>query len=133
MTEDNLSPPEWLGVIVFLTITLALSITAYVRRTPELPITSPDVVYISSPDIYVSVNGAVEYPQSVIIPKGSTIRELLDILPLTEEADISKLNPNKVLRKGQRLKIPSKKKGRAKKENSQDKQRTKRTKRTKRT
>lgn len=115
MQKETLTPPEWIAFSLFLVITTTLTAVAYVNRTPELPYTSPDAVYISKPEIHVSVNGAVKYPQSIILRKGATLRDLLEQVELTPEADITALNQDKVLRKGQKVKIPCKKKGRAKK------------------
>lgn len=59
--------------------------------------------------IVISVEGAVEFPGRYHFKKGTKIGEVLKQIPLQEQADLSRLNLDRVILKSRKLKIPFKK------------------------
>ena len=56
--------------------------------------------------IYVSIKGAVEKEETISLKQYATVQEAIDQIQLKENADISSLNPNMVLKDADVLSIP---------------------------
>ncbi len=63
---------------------------------------------VQSDTIHVTVIGNVESPGQIELPLYSSIQDALDVVGLTEDADISSLNPQTVLKDHDLIDIPSK-------------------------
>jgi len=119
MADSYLTPPEWLAVSLFIIITGSLAGLAYFTQTPDLPTSLEDPVYATPQEVTIRVSGAVKEPGTYRVPKGSSVRDLLEKIATTDEADTDRLDLDKPLRRGQALKVPVKKKKRKKGKRSQ--------------
>ena len=66
-------------------------------------------VSLSDPEntrIHVSIKGAVEKEETISLKQYATVQEAIDQIQLKENADISSLNPNMVLKDADVLSIP---------------------------
>ena len=66
-------------------------------------------VSLSDPEntrIHVSIKGAVEKEETISLKQYATVQEAIDQIRLKENADISSLNPNMVLKDADVLSIP---------------------------
>ena len=66
-------------------------------------------VALSDPEntrIHVSIKGAVEKEETISLKQYATVQEAIDQIRLKENADISSLNPNMVLKDADVLSIP---------------------------
>ena len=84
----------------FLIIVLLLAGILSVDLTP---------VALSDPEntrIHVSIKGAVEKEETISLKQYATVQEAIDQIRLKENADISSLNPNMVLKDADVLTIP---------------------------
>lgn len=65
-----------------------------------------DLKKLQSDEIRVTIKGAVETEGEISLPLYATINEALDQIVLKENADISTLNPNTILKDADVLNIP---------------------------
>lgn len=57
-------------------------------------------------EIHVSIKGAVEKEETITLKQYATVQEAIDQVELKENADISSLNPNMILKDADVLSIP---------------------------
>lgn len=97
---------EWGILFVFLGIILCLCLSSLASRSRPLP-QSDDFVQVKPlQTITVFVEGAVKYPGSYELEKGSSLESLLSKAVTLLEADLSKCHLEKKLRAHQRILIP---------------------------
>lgn len=71
-----------------------------------IDITPLDLSSMQSDEMTVTVTGAVDEPCDLTLPLYSTINDALEMITLKENADISALNPNTILKDADVLNIP---------------------------
>lgn len=59
--------------------------------------------------ITIYLEGAVEHPGAIVVPKGMLMEELIGFAPFTEGADLGKIKQKKRLKEGQIIKIQTEK------------------------
>lgn len=109
MKNEELRPHEWIALATFFLILALISKIAWnapANRWPQkerLPVLPPQE------QIVITISGAVNQEGRYHFPKGTTIKEALEEVQIKPDADLSKLQFEKPLKTGQRLKIPHKK------------------------
>ncbi len=104
--RPSLQAHEWLAVVVIIGFMGMLTVLSLSSRHASYSTGEPH--HVVSPDIMVIIEGAVEKTGSFTIPKGTTLREVLDLAKPFPEAHLEKLNLNKPVRKNQVIKVPEK-------------------------
>lgn len=107
-TDPQLRVHEWLAVIVVICLTIVLTLMTRISHNP-LPATSEPPHYIVEQKIEVFVEGAVEHPVRLIVNRGACLEEVLKQAKLLPEADVSRLKLTSKVRRGQHIRVPSKK------------------------
>ncbi len=111
MTEayhNKLYIHEWMAVIFFIAIMLLLTVSTHSCSSDSTAQSKEEIPhYVTSTNIEVFVEGEVEFPGRFEIKRGAKLKDLLLLVKPKQEADLSKLKLNVVLRKGQKIKIPT--------------------------
>lgn len=105
--QQRLPVHEWLAVIAFCLIMLALTALALFRVPTYHLEPSGSIHYLVAQQIEVTITGAVEHPGSFQMPTGSRVADLLERAKPLPEANLSKVNLNSKLRDGRTIKIPT--------------------------
>ena len=98
---------EWLSLVFFTGLLLALTAAAVINRGHSPVVETGEPHFIRDPLVEISVVGEVENPGSKKVPRGCTVEEVLKIARLLPEADVSKLKKLSKVRPGQIIEIPS--------------------------
>jgi hypothetical protein len=102
-------PGEKRVVFLFCFALIALAIVGEVNKR-DRAINTGDLIeqapLIPLPSISIEIRGAVEKEGVYHLPKGSTVKEALDLAMLKPEADLSKIKMEKPLLRKQTLRIP---------------------------
>jgi protein involved in polysaccharide export with SLBB domain len=106
ISKNELYPHEWLVILFLIALFVILTLATHSCESQSLPQDEMTSHYIVNQYIEVSVEGAVENPGKYTIKKGTTVKDLLDIAKLTTSADLRHLKQDRVLRRGQIIKIP---------------------------
>lgn len=105
--NENLNPYEW--IVVLSLISLLATITYFTHKdwlkNPVLDNSKAHYVY--ERELSVKVEGAVEFPGTMRVLKGSTIEDVLTKARPKPEADLKKVFLEKKVRDGQIITIPS--------------------------
>ena len=64
------------------------------------------ILSVDLTEIHVSIKGAVEKEETITLKQYATVQEAIDQVELKENADISSLNPNMILKDADVLSIP---------------------------
>jgi hypothetical protein len=108
--DQGLNSYEWiaaLSILLFIAILCVIAWNAPENRWPKkqgIDIPSPKAL------ITIYLSGAIKNPGRYHFEEGENLRECLQKIELSEDADIEKLALDKPLKRGQRIKIPKKKK-----------------------
>ena len=103
--NSSLHIHEWM-IVLFLIGILALltgvshSCSSNAIADPEKP--AHEVV---KTDIEVFIEGFIEQPGKYVVKRGTTLKELLERAKLKPHADLRRLNLQRVLKKGQKIKV----------------------------
>lgn len=108
-TSQSLLGREWLVVMVIVLFILYLTRVASHAPQNRWPEKQGLGLQLPEEQIVITVAGAVEVEGRYHFNKGATVGEVLTALKLKENADIGKLPLNQKVKKGQKLRIPTKK------------------------
>lgn len=97
---------EWIAVVVIITFLVMISTMAIFSNDDLDTIETGLPHHVVSPEIDVTIEGAVLNPGTFKIKRGATLQEALDIAQPLSSADLRKIKINKKLRQGQVIKIP---------------------------
>jgi hypothetical protein len=105
--EERPSLPvhEWLAVLTILLFMGVLITVTHVRRS-TLPVSAENPHWPTSQTVEVIVKGAVETPGTYVVPKGTTVEQLLSQVNLLTVADTRKLHLDAAVKGGQTINIP---------------------------
>lgn len=104
-----LLPHEWLAVCLLLAVMCGLTCFSWTQYSQSLPIPL-DHPWIAQEEarqqqIEVTVEGAVRYPGSHLLPRGSRLGMLLDQVEPLAEADLRHIKRSQKLRDGQHVQV----------------------------
>lgn len=107
-SQEELHLPEW-GALIVLVVSLCatVAIAFWQNQGIEELKTTPHLIL--EPNIWITVEGAVEHPGRLEIAKGALLKEALAMVGVQPDADTSKLMLAKSVRKNQKVWVPSKK------------------------
>lgn len=106
--STTLYPHEWITAIAIFSFFLALAKIAWHAPDSRWP-QEKGAFTSSEQQIVVHISGALGQEGRYHFPKGTTLGQAVDALSLNSEADVSNLDLQKVLRKGEHVKIGKKK------------------------
>lgn len=104
LKKQSLPIHEWFAVSLIVILVALLSSIITINRYKYQP---PVLLEPLVKNIEIYVEGAVEKVGSYSLPHGATLKDLLLLVKLTEEADLRKLRPSRQLRNGQIIKVPA--------------------------
>lgn len=101
---------EWLVIVTLIGFVGMLTIISVVgpKHTRIVQWEAPH--HIISPEVTVSIQGAVAHPGSYQFKRGVSMQEVLDNVKPLPEADLKKIQIKAKIRKNQKLYIPKKRK-----------------------
>lgn len=100
---------EWTAVFVMMALLAGLTIKSLKNEESIWPHHFGQKVAEPYKIVTVSIRGAVKNPGRYHLPEGSKIKDLVDAAEPEENADVSQVEGEKILKKGQRVYIPQKK------------------------
>lgn len=115
MNRKTLRAREWFAVYFMLSLFMFLSLKALggdYSRWPRLggqPVPRPKVLVV------INVKGEVKNPGKYHFPEGTSIRDVIAEAEPTQNADLTKIDLTKLVKKGQSITIPKKKAAKGKK------------------
>lgn len=107
--ESSLNVREWLAVVLFILLSGSLTTISYLNQSADYPRENNPPFFVRSQEIAIHVDGAVVSPGVYWLQKGATMGDLMKVVEFLPDADISKLDKVKTLRKKQKVKIPHQK------------------------
>ncbi len=102
--DAKLWPHEWICVVVILAFIASLTLFSIRHPPAQLPL----IQDIPADHMLVYVKGAIVGPSEISLPIGSTVKELVPLIHLSEDADLEAIKLEKKLRNGQVVQIPFK-------------------------
>lgn len=100
----HLPHQEWIILTLLLLIMATLVFITW--RPNDSPPTQP--IHLFSQEISVTISGAISNPGVYTFENGANLQELLNKAELLPEANLKGINPQKILKNGQRINIPTK-------------------------
>ncbi len=94
---------EWIAVVIIISVFLFLTIITISNYEP--PLIETNTVAISQPLVDVTIIGAVKFPGTYQIEKGSTIQTLLDMAEPLPNANLNSLNFDSKITKKRKITI----------------------------
>lgn len=101
---------EWMAVIAILCLILSLLLVVLISGGPSSSEHLGPPHHTVSQEIEVFVEGAVINQGLHIVKRGATIQQVLELAVPAENADLKRIKPEKKVRNGQVIKIPTVKK-----------------------
>lgn len=104
--KEKLLPHEWTAVLCFMAILLYLIV-----KTQFHSYDKPHVgeVHWLVPEYFViTISGEVEKPGRYHIHRGGTVKDAIELALPTQNANLSKMDLDKKIRKGQKIRVPHK-------------------------
>lgn len=105
----DLRSREWIAVFILAGGFLFLSKNGLQAPQGRWPMAEGEAIEKPAALIVVSVKGAVTHPGLYHFKEGTKMSEVLEVVGVEEEADLSKLDLNQKVKKGQKLTIRKKK------------------------
>jgi hypothetical protein len=105
-SEKELYPHEWLAIIFIIAILSIITLATHSSESAPSANLATASHYVVNQYIEVSIEGAVESPGKHTLKKGASIKELLNLAKLLPNADLKHIKEEKILRQGQKVKIP---------------------------
>ena len=104
--QNKLYIHEWMAVIFFIALMFVLTMATHSCNSDSIVSKETTSHAVINSNIEVFIEGEVEFPGRHEIKKGSKLKDLLLLAKPRQEADLSKIKLNGLLRKGQTVKIP---------------------------
>lgn len=108
MKPLDLRSREWVAVFILLAGFIVLSKNAWQAPATRWPTFNGDLIEKPVILIAVRIQGAVKNPGIFNVKEGTKIKEVLDLSVLDEDADLSRIDLEKPVHKGQKLTIRKK-------------------------
>lgn len=102
--KPSLMVHEWLAIATLIGMLGMLTILSVKGNQPTLSQTTEN--FQTAATLSVAVTGAVEKPGSYQLPKDALIHDLIIQAKPLPNANLKKINPNKMLKNGQTIHIP---------------------------
>lgn len=99
---------EWAAILLIVTLLAILTVLALGKDQATLPKHLNAPHFITTNEIEVWIEGAVENPGYYKVKRGTCIKGVLELATCKQEADLRKVKLQKKLRNGQIIKIPQK-------------------------
>lgn len=106
--QEHLNRYEWIVVLSLILLMAVLTWITHQQWFLDTPEALSQPLYTHEGKIYVFIEGAVEFPGSYQLDKGSTIENALALAKPTENADLKEMLLSKKMRDGQRIIVPKK-------------------------
>jgi DNA uptake protein ComE-like DNA-binding protein len=100
---------EWLAVFVMSALLAGMAIKSIKNEESIWPHHFGQKTAVPHKIITVNIRGAVKNPGRYHLPEGSKIQDLIEAATLEENADLSRLEGERILKKGQRVYVPQRK------------------------
>lgn len=116
--KEELRSYEWVVIVLILAVLLISTKIALNAPDQRWPTKEGNPVPAPQEQLVISITGAVLNEGRYHFEKGTTLRQALQQVKLTPDADISRLFLDKELKRGQKVRIPKKKITKARKTSS---------------
>lgn len=107
LSETRLPVHEWIAILVISSLLLLFALIGIGFGTPHIPSHVGAPHFPVNQEIEVFIEGAVAKSGTFRVKRGAVLSDLLELTPLTSEADMRRVKQDKRLRNGQVIKIPS--------------------------
>jgi hypothetical protein len=106
MSHHKLPIHELGAVIVLSALILSLTLISNFRGSSSLEQVAAIPHFVSSPEVEVSIQGAVEHPGSYQLPRGALVQDLLELAKPLPNADLKRIRGTTKLRNGKTVNVP---------------------------
>lgn len=103
--QPKLAVREWAAVIAFVSVLVFIALLAFVINQRDPHLIPPET---SSGKIFISLEGAVENPQTFKVDPGTKLSDLIDRAGMLAETDLSSIELKRALKSDQVIKVPEK-------------------------
>jgi protein involved in polysaccharide export with SLBB domain len=104
---NRLPAQEWLVIFIIIAILGLVVFVTLIQNSSSLPATG--IAHEPLPStIEVHIEGAVRHPGLYVFPVGTRLEEALEQAEPLPEAHLSRLKKQRILRDGQKIKVPAK-------------------------
>lgn len=105
----SLANYEWIVVFFLITVMIVLTKMALNAPFPRWPTKDNEPAPLPEEQVVISISGELESPGRYHFAKGTTLKQALSKIKLTENAEIEHLKLDQALKKGQKVRIPKRK------------------------
>lgn len=100
---------EWVAVFLMVALLAGMTIKSIKNEESIWPQHFGQKVAEPYKIITVNIRGAVKNPGRYHLPEGAKIKDLIEAAEIDENADLTRLEGDKLLKKGQRVYVPQRK------------------------
>lgn len=103
----SLETHEWMAVMAIIVVMLTLTVFAAFKNRGYNALPFSHTSAYTQNRVEATLKGAVVHPGTYSLPKTMTLKELLEIAELTEDADVRRFNLQRTVQQGRAIHVPS--------------------------